>query len=224
MANGRLQIYLGKEAELTLMQESIGQSGFANLGIDIVLDSNARLTLIDRAEGDFQAIRATVKKGSALKGVFLGRHLRTSVRVELMEEFAETTLLGLARLEGDQERHFHTQVEHRAPSTRSQQHFKSVLKDKSRFSFEGKIFVSSEAQKTEGYQKNSNLILSDGALSFAKPNLEIFADDVKASHGSTTASLSEEELFYLRSRGIPRNMAQELLIQGFCKEITDHAP
>jgi Fe-S cluster assembly protein SufD len=115
-------------------------------------------------------------------------------------------------------------VEHIAPHTRSRQHFKAILRDRSRSSFEGKILVRPEAQKTQAYQLNNHLLLSEEALSFAKPNLEIFADDVKASHGATVSQLNEEELFYFRCRGFPLVVAQEMLAEGFCNEILHAAP
>ncbi|MBX7066403.1 MAG: SufD family Fe-S cluster assembly protein [Parachlamydiales bacterium] len=222
MASPRIHIYLGRESKLKLTQETEGKSGFSNTVIDWVLDSGSNAVFIDRANGDMQALRANLKRDSRLKMVLLGNTLRTSVRVELMEENSEALLLGLATLE-DQEAHIHAHVEHIAPNARSRQHFKSVLKGKSRFSFEGKIYVHAEAQKTESYQLNNNLILSEDSVAYAKPNLEIFADDVKASHGSTTGQLDEEELFYLRSRGLSLEAAREWLIAGFCKEIADHA-
>ncbi len=224
MASPRLHIYLGKEAELTLEQTREGVSGFSNVVLDWVLEAGAQATFIDRAGGDFQAVRAILKRDSKLKAIFLGSPLRNSLRVELVEENAQAELLGLARLEGTEEAHIHAEVEHIAPHARSRQHFKSVLKESSRFSFEGKILVRPAAQKTESYQLNNNLILGSEAVANAKPNLEIFADDVKASHGSTTGSLDEEALFYLRSRGLGLEEARECLLEGFCREITDHAP
>jgi Fe-S cluster assembly protein SufD len=223
MASSRLHIYLGRGAELTLKQTSEGASGFSNNTIDFVLDSGAALTFIDEAEGHFQALRATLKRDSKMKTVLLGKKLRTSIKTELAEENSEAEIYGLARLEGDAESHIHAQVEHEAPHTRSRQHFKSVVKDKSRYSFEGKIHVHPIAQKTEAYQLNNNLILSDEASANAKPNLEVFADDVKASHGATFGQLDVEALFYLRSRGLSLEQAREWLIGGFCKEILDHA-
>lgn len=222
-ATPRLHIYLGRHAELKLIQTMTGDCGFSNSCVDLVLDHGADCVFIDHSGGDVQSIRATLKKESRMKTVLLGTQLRTSVRFELVEEGCEANLLGLARLNQSEELHIHAHIEHVAPNTRSRQHVKSVLKDRARFSFEGKIYVHPEAQKTESYQLNNNLLLSDEASANAKPNLEIFADDVKASHGSTTSQLNDEELFYLRSRGLGVKEAQELLIDGFCKEITDHA-
>lgn len=223
MASPRLHIYLGREAQLKLSQTSEKRSGLSNSAIDFVLDSGAELSFLDEAEGDFQAIRATLKRDSKLKVVLLGNTLRTSIKTELAEENCEAELYGLTRLEGDGESHIYARIEHAAPHTRSRQHFKSVLEGKSRYSFEGKIYVHPVAQKTEAYQLNNNLILSDEASANAKPNLEIFADDVKASHGATVGQLDEEALFYLRSRGLRVEQAREWLIGGFCKEILDHA-
>lgn len=221
-SSARLHVYLGRGAELELLQNSEGK-GVCNNLLDFVLDDGAKLTLIDRAQGDFQAVRATLKRDSRLKAVFLGSYTRNSIRAQLTEENSEAEIYGLACLKGEEEAHVHALVEHIAPHARSRQHFKSVLKEKSRFSFEGKIYVKPIAQKTEAYQLNNNLILSDEAAGYAKPNLEIFADDVKASHGATTGQLDEEMLFYLRSRGLKLEQAREWLIEGFCKEILDHA-
>ncbi len=223
MASPRLHVYLGRDAELRLEQSSFKDRGLSNAVLDFVLDSGAKLSVIDSSDGDFQTIRASLKRDAKLKMVFLGKVFRNSLKVQLTEPNSEAEIFGLSRLIQEEEGHFHALIEHIAPHARSRQHFKSVLKDKARFSFEGKIYVHPEAQKTQSYQLNNNLILSDEASANAKPNLEIFADDVKASHGATVGRLDEEELFYLRSRGLGLDEASEWLIQGFCKEILDHA-
>lgn len=223
MTSPRVHLYLGRNSELQITQTSQGKSGFSNTVLDFVLDEGAQLNFCDRAEGDFQAIRTLQKRDSNLKSVFLGKTLRTSIKVQLSEENAQAQIFGLARLEANQESHIHATVEHIAPHTCSRQHFKSVLKENGRFSFEGKILVRPAAQKTEAYQLNNNLLLSDQASANAKPNLEIFADDVKASHGATVGQLDKEQLFYLRSRGLGLEQAKDWLIEGFCKEILDHA-
>lgn len=222
-ASPRIHVYLGRGAELKLKQRSEGRRGFCNSVTDFVLDEGSQVVFHDEQEGDFLACRATLKKGSQFKAVLLGKVLRHSLQIQLAEENAAAEIYGLARLMDEEQQHIHATLEHRAPYTRSHQHFKSVVHDQSRFSFEGKIHVRAEAQKTESYQLNNNLILSDTASAYAKPNLEIFADDVKASHGATFGKLDEEELFYLRSRGLPLQLARDWLIEGFCKEIVDHA-
>jgi Fe-S cluster assembly protein SufD len=141
--------------------------------------------------------------------------------VQLAEENSSVSLQGLSMLTDQRQAHMHALIDHAAPHCESRQHFKSALAGQSQSSFEGKIFVRPIAQKTMAYQLNNNLILSDQARSNSKPNLEIFADDVKASHGSTVTQLSQEELFYLRSRGLPKEEAKSLLTHGFCKELID---
>ncbi len=223
MATPRIHLYLGRGSQIQLTQVSEGKSGFCNSALDFVLDDGAHLNFTDHAGGDFQSVRATVKRDGKFKSVFLGKKTRISLKVQLAEENSETELFGLSRLSGSEESHIHALVEHIAPHTRSRQHFKSVVKDQSRFSFEGKIHVRPAAQKTEAYQLNNNLILSDEASANAKPNLEIFADDVKASHGATVGQLDAEQIFYLRSRGLSLEQARDWLVEGFCKEILDHA-
>jgi Fe-S cluster assembly protein SufD len=97
------------------------------------------------------------------------------------------------------------------------------MNDQSSSTFEGKIYVIPEAQKTEAYQLNNNLLLGSKSFAFSKPNLEIFADDVKASHGATVSNLSEEELFYFQARGISKKVASETLAKGFLDEIIKDA-
>lgn len=119
------------------------------------------------------------------------------------------------------EAHTHIFMEHQAPHCRSFQLFKSVLNDFSRSSFEGKIMVRQAAQKTEAFQLNNNLLLSDHAHADSKPNLEIFADDVKASHGATVGQLDIDQLFYMKTRGFSDQAAKNLLIFGFCEQVVE---
>jgi Fe-S cluster assembly protein SufD len=230
----RLEVYLGKSAHLQLIQTAHVQGAtlYCNGAIDAVLEEGSFLSFCDAqkfptASQYFHAFRASLKRDSRLemraftRGAALARH---SVKVQLMEENTEALLQGLWNLDGELQTHVHACVEHLAPHTRSRQHFKGVLKGKSRSSFEGKILVRSIAQKTEAYQLNHNLILSDEASANAKPNLEIFADDVKASHGATISQLDAEQLFYLCSRGLPLAEAKQWLIKGFCGELIDQAP
>jgi Fe-S cluster assembly protein SufD len=159
-----------------------------------------------------------LKHLSVTQGPRLTRH---SLRAVLNGENSDALLQGLWHLKGLSQAHTHVEVEHAAPSARSLQKFKGILNDHSQSSFEGKIFVRPIAQKTEAYQLNNNLLLGDHSIAYAKPNLEIFADDVKASHGATMAQLDEEQLFYLKSRGITETDAKALLIDGFRHEMID---
>ena len=230
MVHPRLMVSLGRGAKLTLEQK-MGIPFCSNFLFDAWVDEGAELIFKEvenHKQGTiFQSIRAGLKRNSRMalhlysEGAVLAR---TSIKVQLLEENSEALLEGLWRLAESRQTHIHTLIEHLAPHTRSRQHFKGVLKGKSRSSFEGKIFVHPLAQKTEAYQLNNNLILGDEAAAYAKPNLEILADDVKASHGATIGQLSQEDLFYLRSRGIPFEEANNFLIEGFCGELSRCLP
>ena len=113
----------------------------------------------------------------------------------------------------------HTIVDHKAPHCESNELFKHVLDDASTAVFNGKIFVRLDAQKTNAYQSNRTLLLSPKATINTKPQLEIFADDVKCSHGATTGSVDEESLYYLQARGIPKEVGKRLLTEAFIGEV-----
>lgn len=153
-----------------------------------------------------------------------GRVSRINAYVYLKEKESKTQLKGLLNLSGKASSHCHLTVEHQAPDTSSLQHFKGILNDFSRSSFEGKIKVNSEAQRTRAYQLNNNLLLGSGAIANSKPNLEIFADDVKASHGATVSQLSEDQLFYLETRGLSPIEAKERLLNAYAQEIIQEIP
>lgn len=144
--------------------------------------------------------------------------LRNQIHVELKGENASCNLAGLHMLRDKQHADTTITVEHQAPRCRSSQTFKSVLDGKSRCVFQGKVHVHQKAQKTDGYQLSNALLLSPLAEMDTKPELEIYADDVKCSHGATTGQLDEEPLFYMRARGIPEEEARALLIQSFCAQ------
>jgi Fe-S cluster assembly protein SufD len=180
----------------------------------------------DLPEGiwEMHAVRASMKRDSRLKTLSSTQGAegwREDYKVWLAGENAEAQLAGCWMLDGKNEAHTHVKVDHQAPNCRSNQLFKGVLGGSSRSSFEGKIYVHQEAQKTEAFQMNQNLLLSQGAQANSKPNLEIFADDVKASHGATVGQINAEELFYLQTRGLSQKESKKLLIQGFCAEVMD---
>ncbi len=222
----RLQLFMGKGAEAKLIQTFVG-GGSATEMIDAALDERAMLSILDLSclseEAQFfRNLRISLKKNAFFSSFSFSEGaqvFRRSLSATLLEEGAEVHLKGLDNLRGSKGAHTYVHVEHQAPHCLSRQHFKKALQESSRSSFEGKIYVHAEAQKTEAYQLNQNLILSSEALAHAKPNLEIFADDVKASHGATFSQLSEEEIFYFQARGIPAAEAKRLLFRGFCSEL-----
>ena len=149
---------------------------------------------------------------------------RNEFTVNIKGENAEADLSGLALLRGKQHGDTTVCVNHIKPHGRSSQFFKTILKDQSRGVYQGKIHVFKGAQKTDGYQLSNNLLLSQQAEMDIKPELEIYADDVKCSHGSTTGELDETPMFYLRSRGIPEDKARQLLIEAFVGEVLEKIP
>lgn len=233
LALPRVQIIVGKESNLTYVSETIHLSGagtVSNQVCDLTLEENAQVHLVQisrRLPTDgwhFDAIRARLKRHSQLKVVSFtdgAMTVRTDYRVLLTGEGADACLNGVWMLDEKREAHANVLIEHQAPHCRSNQLYKGVLADFSRSSFEGKILVQRPAQKTEAYQLNNNLLLSDKANADSKPNLEVFADDVKASHGATVGQLDDEQLFYLQTRGIWAAEAKNLLVAGFAKEVVD---
>jgi Fe-S cluster assembly protein SufD len=139
----------------------------------------------------------------------------------LEDKHTESHLYGLYLSTGNQLIDNHSLVDHRMPECNSNELYKGVLFDSSKAVFSGKIFVRVDAQKTNAFQQNNNLLLSDKATIDSKPQLEIFADDVKCSHGATVGSFNTDALFYLRSRGIGENAARALLVNAFAFDVTN---
>jgi len=152
----------------------------------------------------------------------LGARLsRTNIRTELAGEGLECILNGLYLTRGEQLADHHMIVEHAQPHCASHEYFNGILDDKSRGVFHGRILVREIAQKTDAKQTNKNLLLSDDATADTKPQLEIYADDVKCTHGATIGQLNQESIFYLRSRGIGTDTARRMLIHAFAGEIIE---
>ncbi len=233
--NPRLHLFFGAHAEGALVETEAqffeGSSVYSNRMLDLGLEEGAivhldALSSANNASNDwhFAAMRASLKANSRLLANYVttgAKGWRLDLHVALMGENSEAQLKGLWMLSGRQQAHVHVLVEHEAPHCQSLQHFKGVVDENSQSSFEGKIYVHQAAQKTQAYQLNNNLILGEHAIANSKPNLEIFADDVKASHGATMTQLSAEELFYLQARGIGSEEAKGLLVNGFCRAVID---
>ena len=150
--------------------------------------------------------------------------LRNNLNVSLDGENIESHLYGLYLAGGHQLIDNHTIVDHLKPHCHSNELYKGVMKDEAVAVFNGKIFVRKDAQKTNAFQKNNNLMLSKKAVVDSKPQLEIFADDVKCSHGSTIGQFNEDALFYLKARGIGEEKAKALLIHAFAYDVTEKIP
>jgi Fe-S cluster assembly protein SufD len=143
------------------------------------------------------------------------------LNVFLNNDQTETHLYGLYLGEDHQLIDNHSLIHHKYPHCNSNEIYKGVLLDNATGVFNGKVYVEPEAQKTNAFQQNNNLLLSQKATINTKPQLEIFADDVKCSHGATVGQLSKEAMFYLRSRGIGEEAARALLVRAFAFDVTE---
>jgi Fe-S cluster assembly protein SufD len=172
------------------------------------------------ASTHLQLARASV---FATHNISLGGQLtRNDINATLDGEGIECTVNGLYLADGDRLVDTHTAIDHAKPHCHSYEIYKGVLDGRSRGVFNGKIFVREDAQKTDAKQTNQVLLLSDDATIDTKPQLEIFADDVKCTHGATVGQLSEESLFYLRARGIGKDDARALLIHAFAESVVEN--
>jgi len=154
--------------------------------------------------------------------IALGAKLsRTNIYATLAGEGLECILNGLYLTRAEQLADHYMIVDHAEPHGESHEYFNGILADQSKGVFHGRILVRPDAQKTDAKQTNKNLLLSDNATANTKPQLEIYADDVKCTHGATLGQLNEESIFYLRSRSIPLEKARRMLIHAFAGEIID---
>lgn len=228
----KVQIFVGKESEahVTLSTHSLGSERlFSHVLCDIVLEANSRLAfsqaVLDRGVSwGFSSLRALVKEGAYLEGLHMasgGGPSRFDYRVDLVQPGAAASLNGVGLARGHQGVHTNVVMRHMAPETRSSQLFKGAVKDKGISAFEGKIFVDASAQKTDAFQLCNHLLLDDTAKGYAKPNLEIYADDVKASHGATAGPFDELPFFYAEARGLDKETIGRFLLRAFCKELEE---
>jgi Fe-S cluster assembly protein SufD len=226
----RHSIRLAPGAQLTVVEISAGQGAYLlNTVAEIHVAEGAHLThvrLQDEAVTAFHVSTtyADVETGGTYDSFTLNlgaRLSRTEVHTTLSGSGAVAHLNAAQILAGSQHSDFTTVVSHAAPGCTSRQTVKNVLTGRSHGVFQGKIEVARIAQKTDGYQMNQALLLSPDAEVNSKPELEIFADDVKCSHGATVGELDSEQMFYLRSRGIPDPEARAILVRAFLAEALD---
>ena len=201
--------------------------GFTDAAVQIIVEDNASLTHFrvqkDSAEAfhvgttDVSLGRGSYYNATSINlGASLSRH---DIDLKFTAEGATGLVDGLYMLNGSQHADTHSVIDHLVPNCTSGQNYKGVLNDKSRAVFNGIVFVRENAHGTDAQQSNKNLLLSNEARVDTKPQLEIFNDDVKCSHGATVGQLEDEELFYLLTRGLPETLARNLLTYGFAEEI-----
>lgn len=196
---------------------------------ELFADNNANVHLYELEENSTKVVRMTnlfseQQSGSRVATTVLTLHngyTRNDLHFRLLGEYAEAHVGGLAICDKEQHIDNYAFLDHAKANCVSDELFKTVLNDNATAAFCGKILVEKDAQKTAAYQTNRNLINSDGARMFAKPQLEIYADDVRCTHGLTTGQLDEEMLFYMRSRGIDKEEATMLLLVAFTRDVLD---
>ncbi|HZL14184.1 MAG TPA: Fe-S cluster assembly protein SufD [Verrucomicrobiae bacterium] len=219
-------------SKLTVVESYISTGNvayFTNAVTEILAGDNAaveHIKLQDEAVDAFHIATIAGEFGRAsnvtVHSFALGAKLsRTNIRAKLAGEGLECILNGLYLTKDEQLADHHMIVEHAQPNCASHEYFNGILDDKSKGVFHGRIYVHSIAQKTDAKQTNKNLLLSDDATADTKPQLEIYADDVKCTHGATIGQLNDESIFYLRARGIGRENARRMLIHAFAGEIIE---
>ncbi len=232
MTHPRVLVVAEEGARATIVESHLGPAGgtyLSNSVVELFLGDGAAVdyTKVQRESHDAfhaQSMRARLGRDARLthRSISLGaRPARNDFEVVLDGEGAEAELLGLFEVAGAQLADHHTAIDHARPHAVSRELYKGILDGRARGVFDGRIVVRPGAQKTSALQTNKNLLLSPEALVHTKPQLEIFANDVKCKHGATIGQLDEEVLFYLRSRGIALAEARRLLVHAFAGEIID---
>ncbi len=225
-------IKIGKNIQVSVIEEIVNTNQkelFKNTVYSIQVDENSTLSHI--------LLQQNHAKSKNLNHIFIkqqdnstyntqlinigGDLVRNDINVQIDGENCDTDISGLSLLSGKDHVENYTVVSHNKPNSNSKQLFKYILDESSEGVFNGLVTVQPDAQKTDSQQTNKNILLSQNALMNSNPQLEIYADDVKCSHGSATGELDEDAIFYLRSRGIDLLAAKSLLIEGFAKEVTD---
>jgi len=226
----RHSIVLGEGAKLTIVDIAVGQGAYLHNPVtEVRVGENASLAHIklqneSSAAFHMATLYADIAAGASYDSFTLtagSRLARTEIHARLSGAGAHAAINAAQVLRGHQHADFTTVVSHDRPNGASRQTVKNVLADHARGVFQGKIEVARAAQKTDGYQMNQALLLSEHAEIDCKPQLEIYADDVKCSHGATVGALDTDQMFYLLSRGIPKAEARALLVQAFLAESLD---
>jgi len=232
----RTLIIIGENSAATIIEDhknnptSADSSFFANSITEVFVAENTNLEHYilqnDESEDGNHVSSAfiTQKKNSIYSRCTFslnGKFIRNNVSVDMIGEGCESNLYGYSHLQNNDQIDHHTHIDHRMPNCLSNELYIGLLDDKSSGIFNGKVMVHRNAQKTNAFQSNKNILLSDNATMNTKPELEIYADDVKCSHGATTGQINKEALFYLRSRGVPKEKAIPMLLFGFANDVIE---
>lgn len=219
------------QVTVTSTYHTLGEHiSFLNEVTEIILQENANVTYYKLQDDNPKSVNiggttVTLEGKSVFNSGTItlnGAMVRNNLNVILNAEYSEANFYGLYFTKDRQLVDNHTMVDHAVPNCESNELYKGIIDDKSTGVFNGKIFVKQDAQKTNAFQSNKNILLTKDATMNTKPQLEIFADDVKCSHGATIGQLEEEPLFYLRSRGIGEDSAKAMLLVAFAQDVIDY--
>lgn len=229
--HNRFSIKVEKGASISIIERTINLSSsplFQTISEEIEVGENARLDLfkIQNTPNIIEVCNTSIRQAdnshvNTFTLTMDGTLVRNNLSISIDGENCESHFHGLSLLKGDTIGDHHTVVDHRKPNSFSNELYKGVMDDKSKGVFNGKIYVRPHAQKTNAFQSNRNILLTDQATINTKPQLEIWADDVKCSHGCTTGQLDDEALFYLQSRGISKVDARAMLLYAFAIQTTE---
>jgi len=228
----RTWIEVGDFADVTFLDHTISlgtSSYFVNKVVEVKGGINSQISYYRLQNEGKNAIEVSnfetdIQKDAKFTSVNIslsGDMVRNNLSLNLLGSNSEGNMFGVYLLNGKTHVDNHTNVDHTIPHAESNEMYKGILADQSRGVFNGKIFVRQDAQKTNAFQQNNNILLSEDAIVNTKPQLEIWADDVKCSHGCTVGQLDEEALFYLQARGIDKTSAKGLLLYAFAGEVLE---
>jgi Fe-S cluster assembly protein SufD len=232
MTQPRNLIFVGENAHVQIVERH--QSLNSN---PVLTNSVTEVFAQKRAIVDYYKVQNDVQTANLVDNTYIAQKQESRVSVHTFSfggnitrnnlnfyhqgERIDSTLKGITIIGDKQHVDHYTLVQHATPNCESHQNYKTILNDSSTGVFNGKIFVEKEAQKTDAFQQNNNILIGDKATINAKPQLEIFADDVKCSHGCTIGQLDESAMFYMQQRGIPKKEAKALLMYAFTSEVTN---
>jgi Fe-S cluster assembly protein SufD len=226
-SNPRIKIASSKNQEITIVEKSMNDEGtFTNSYTSFSLEENSsinhsKIQAYSSNSYAHESLFADQLRDSKFYSniySFSGGTIRNNITIHLNDENCEGHMNGLYLLDGKTHVDNNTSVDHLKPNSYSNELYKGILDEKSNGVFNGKIYVRPDAQKTNAFQTNNNILLSDDATVNTKPQLEIWADDVKCSHGCTSGQLDQEAIFYLRSRGIAEKSAKAMILNAFAQE------
>ena len=229
--NARSEIILEKNSSVTILNLFYNKTNdnFINLNFDFDIkeNSNFKNYIIDLDNNNnckYSFTNINIAKNGYYENFIYSagsKYSRNEINCNLNENYSSAFINGIININDNKHHEIKTNINHLSENTKSHQLIKSVLNDQSNAAYQGKIFVEKEAQKTDGYQLSRALLLDQNTEFNAKPELEIYADDVKCSHGSTSGNLDQNAIFYLMSRGIGYAEAKKLLIDGFINDVIE---